>query len=427
MPPLLATAVRKAAWRLVPFLLLLYVLAFLDRVNIGYAKQDFLRDTGLGEGAYAFGAGIFFVAYALLEIPSNLILSRVGARVWIGSTMIAWGIVSAAMMAVRTAPAFYTLRFLLGAAEAGFFPGMIWYLASWFPARERGGMFGVFYFGAPLAQIFGGPLSGFLLEVNGAAGLRGWQLMFLVEGALAVLSGAAACVFLTNRPAEALWLGVGEREALQSALAAETGVGITAGGHGRLLPVLGMGRIWRLGAIYGLIQMSVYGVAFYLPAEVASLMGRKIGLVVSLVSAIPWLCALAAAYAVPRLALGCGRVSATAASSLGMAAVGIALSTTQQAGLGLAGLCLAAAGFIGAQPIFWTFPANELSAGNAAAGIALINSIGAVGGFLAPNLRVLAEAASGSPRAGGIALAASTLLGAILIGFLRERRGPQAA
>ena len=420
--PLLATAVRKAAGRLVPFLLLLYVLAFLDRVNVGYAKQAFLRDTGLGDGAFAFGASVFFVAYALLEIPSNLILSRVGARAWIGLTMIAWGLVSAAMMAAWSAPVFYLLRFLLGAAEAGFFPGMIWYLSSWFPARTRGGMFGVFYFGAPLAQIFGGPLSGILLELNGKGGLRGWQWMFLVEGVLAVLGGAAACRFLTNRPAEAAWLPAEERAALQAELEREEEAKGGEAGHG-MLPALGRARVWRLGIIYGLIQMSVYGVTFYLPSQVAALLGRDIGLVVGLVSAIPWACALAAAYAVPRLARWNGRRGATAGAALAVAAFGIGLSSTHHAGLGLAGLCLAAGGFIGAQPIFWTFPADELSGRAAAGGIALINSIGAVGGFLAPNLKVLAESMSGSARAGSMALAATTLGGALLIALVRER-GP---
>jgi MFS family permease len=422
--PLLAAAVRKAAWRLVPFLLLLYVLAFLDRVNVGYAKPTFLHDTGLGEGAYAFGASVFFVAYALLEIPSNLILSRVGARAWIGTTMMVWGLVSAAMMAAWTAPLFYSLRFLLGAAEAGFFPGMIWYLGSWFPARTRGGMFGIFYFGAPLAQIFGGPLSGLLLELTGKGGLRGWQWMFVTEGALAVLAGAAACKFLTNRPAEAGWLSAAERGALEAELAAEDREKGGGADHG-ILPALGDARVWRLGIIYGLIQLSVYGVTFYLPSQVAALLGRNIGLVVGLVSAIPWLCALGAAYAVPRFARWNGRRGATAGASLAVAAFGIALSSTPHAGLGLAGLCLAAGGFIGAQPIFWTFPADELSGRSAASGIALINSIGAVGGFLAPNLKVLAETMSGSARAGSLALAATTLGGALLIGLVRERGRPR--
>lgn len=421
--PLLATAVRRAAWRLVPFLLLLYILAFLDRVNLGYAKPTFLRDTGLGEGAYAFGASVFFLAYAALEIPSNLMLSRVGARAWIGATMIAWGLVSTAMMAAWSAPVFYLLRFLLGAAEAGFFPGMIWYLGSWFPAGARGGMFGVFYFGAPLAQIFGGPLSGLLLEMSGRGGLRGWQWMFLIEGVLAVLGGIAACCLLTNGPAEAEWLPAAQREALQAELASEDRAKGGGADHS-VLPVLGLPRVWRLGIIYGLIQLSVYGVTFYLPSRVAALMGRNIGVVVGLVSAIPWLCALVAAYAVPRLARWNGRRGVTAGFALAVAALGIGLSSASGAGLGLAGLCLAAAGFIGAQPIFWTFPADELSGRSAAGGIALINSIGAVGGFLAPNLKVMAERLSGSARGGALALAATTFVGAVLIAFLRDRRRP---
>ncbi|HXN34535.1 MAG TPA: MFS transporter, partial [Opitutaceae bacterium] len=365
MAPLLATAVRKSARRLVPFLLLLYVLAFLDRVNIGYARQAFLRDTGLGEEAYAFGAGVFFVAYALLEIPSNMVLVRVGARAWIGATMIAWGVISAAMMLAWSAPVFYSLRFLLGAAEAGFFPGMIWYLGSWFPAPARGGMFGIFYFGAPLAQIFGGPLSGLLLEMNGRGALRGWQWMFLVEGALAVLVGAWTCTRLPNSVANAHWLSAGERGALQAELGAEEPA--TDAGEKGSLRGAGRGRAWRLGIIYALIQMSFYGVAFYLPSQVSGLLGRSIGLFVGLVSSVPWICALAAAYAVPRLAARIGRGGATAGASLVVGAVGIALSATHNPALGLTGLCLAAAGLIGAQPIFWTFPAGVFAGRGAAA------------------------------------------------------------
>jgi hypothetical protein len=417
MAPLLATAVRKAARRLVPFLLLLYVLAFLDRVNVGYARQAFLRDTGLGEEAYAFGAGVFFVAYALLEIPSNMVLVRVGARAWIGATMITWGAISAAMMIAWSAPVFYSLRFLLGAAEAGFFPGMIWYLGSWFPARVRGGMFGIFYFGAPLAQIFGGPISGLLLDMNGRGALRGWQWMFLVEGALAVLVGAWTCARLPSSVAKAGWLSAGERGALQAELEAEERMTEGAGKGAAQDP--GRGRVWRLGIIYALIQLSFYGVAFYLPSQVSGLLGRNIGFVVGLVSAVPWLCALAAAYAVPRLAARTGRGGATAGAALIAGAVGIALSATPNPVLGLTGLCMAAAGLIGAQPIFWTFPAGAFSGRGAAVRIALINSLGAVGGFLAPNLKVLAEGATGLINAGSTALAGATLLGAMLM--MRER------
>lgn len=414
MAPLLATAVRKAARRLVPLLLILYILAFLDRVNIGYAKQAFLRDTGLGEKAYAFGAGVFFVAYALLEIPSNLVLCRVGARAWIGTTMIAWGLISAATMFAWSGPAFCTLRFLLGAAEAGFFPGMIWYMGSWFPACARGRIFGMFYFGAPLAQIVGGPLSGLLLDMNGHGALRGWQWMFLVEGALAVAVGAWACASMPGSMADASWLSPAERGALQAELDNEERARDRGAPCGLRSSIL-RGPVLRLGIVYALIQMSFYGVAFYLPSQVSRLLGRDIGFIVGFVSAVPWICALVAAYCVPLVAARTGRASATACASLAVGALGIAFSSSLHPGLGLAGLCLAAAGLIGAQPIFWTLPAGAFSGSAAATGIALINSLGAVGGFLAPNLKVLAEGVSGSPLAGSLILSGATVLAAILI------------
>ena len=211
-------AARKAGRRLLPFLLLLYIAAFLDRVNIAYVKTPILRDTGLSEAAFAFGAGIFFVTYALFEIPSNLILFRVGARLWIGRIMISWGIVAAALMFVRGASSFYALRAGLGIMEAGFFPGIILYLSMWFPARQRAPMLGIFYIGAPCAQILGGPISGWLLSEEGRMGLRGWQWVFLSEGLFAVGLGVATLLWLTNRPADAKWLTVEERSALQGAL-----------------------------------------------------------------------------------------------------------------------------------------------------------------------------------------------------------------
>jgi MFS family permease len=401
-----------------PFLLLLYVLAFLDRVNIGYAKPAFLRDTGLGEGAYAFGAGVFFVAYALLEIPSNLMLHRVGARVWIASIMMAWGVVSAATMFARSSETFFILRFLLGAAEAGFFPGMILYQSRWFPARNRAAMFGVFYFGAPLAQILGGPLSGLLLGMNGRSGLKGWQWMFLGEGFLAFLAGAWSLRRLTERPGAAEWLSPEERLSLQSAIDAEEAGKLPAAGANRLWR---NPRVWSLGLIYALIQMSTYGVTFYLPSQVSRLLGRDVGFVVGVVSAVPWICGLAAAWAVPRIAGRTGRGAAAGCAMAG-AALGIAASATASPALGLLALCAAVAGFIGAQPVFWTFPTEEWGGREAAGGIALVNSLGAVGAFLAPNLKVLAEAAWHSAFAGSLALAIPTAAGAALLFRIGRRR-----
>jgi MFS family permease len=328
--------------------------------------------------------------------------------------MIAWGLISAATMFAWSVPAFCSLRFLLGAAEAGFFPGMIWYLGSWFPASARGRIFGMFYFGAPLAQIVGGPLSGLLLDLNGRGSLRGWQWMFLVEGALAIGVGAWACASMPGRMAEASWLSAGERGALQAELDAEERTKGSADAGGPRLSIF-RGPVLRLGIVYALIQMSFYGVAFYLPSQVSGLLGRDIGFIVGLVSAIPWICALLAAYSIPLVAARTGRAGATAGASLAMGALGIAFSSSRHPGLGLAGLCLAAAGLIGAQPIFWTLPAGAFSGSAAAMGIALINSLGAVGGFLAPNLKVVAEGISGSPLAGSFTLAGATALAAILM------------
>ncbi|HEX3728747.1 MAG TPA: MFS transporter [Opitutaceae bacterium] len=412
--PALAAALRKAAWRLVPFLLLLYVLAFLDRVNLSYAKQAFLRDTALGDRAYAFGVSIFFLAYALFEIPSNLILRRVGARIWLCRIMVTWGLISASMMFAHSARSFYLLRFLLGAAEAGFFPGVILYLTYWFPARTRYAIFGAFYFGAPLSQVFGGPLSGYLLELNGRAGLQGWQWLFLVEGALAVPAGIWAFFYLTDRPERAGWLPDGEREALVRRMDSEHR-GIEAIGGRHTLAALGQPRVLYLGLIYIFIQATTYGVTFYIPSQVAALFGRETGLWVGVVSAIPWLCALAGVFFLPRLARRTGRRTWVAGGALVVAAAGIAVSASVGPVCGIVALSIATAGFMGAQPVFWTFPTGELTGAGAAGGIALVNSVGALGSFGAPNLRAAAERIGGSPLAGLAAMAAVTAVGAILM------------
>lgn len=381
----------------------LYVIAFIDRVNLGYAKHDFLRDTGVGEAAYAFGAGVFFVGYALFEVPSNLMLARVGARRWFCRIMVTWGLLSAGMMFAESARVFYLLRFLLGAAEAGFFPGVIYYLMQWYPQERRGAAMGLFYFGAPLAQIVGGPLSGALLEMNGHGGLAGWQWMFVVEGLIAVVAGLLVWRFLPDRPADALWLSASEREEIVRS-AASTGSTRTEFRAGFLNR-----RVLLLGGTYLLIQTSVYGVTFYLPTQVAKILDRDAGVIVGLVSAIPWTCALGAAYVLPRLAARNRFPAAIGTAALGMAAVGIALSNHARPMVGLGALCLATAGFIGCQPIFWTFATRSFSGVQAAAGIALINSLGAAGGFLAPNLRVWAERNFHSGLAGVAVLALATL------------------
>src|SRR4051812_4970988 len=217
----LERAISRAKRRLIPFMLLMYLLSYLDRANIGYAKQAYQAATGVSEAAFALGVGIFFLTYALFEIPSNLMLHRVGARVWMARIMIVWGLISAAMLFAKSDRSFSVVRLLLGAAEAGFFPGSILYLTYWFPAHVRGQVMAIFYFGSPLALMLGGPLSGFLLDLHGAFGLAGWQLMFAAEGLMASVVGVWAYFYLTDRPAAARWMPADERNALTEAISAE--------------------------------------------------------------------------------------------------------------------------------------------------------------------------------------------------------------
>ncbi|WP_039031000.1 MFS transporter [Leclercia adecarboxylata] len=420
---LLDGVVRKNRARLIPFMLALYVLAFLDRSNIGFAKESYQIDTGLSNEAYALGAGIFFVVYALLGVPANLLMRKFGARTWIGTTTLLWGVLSAAMAWADTESKFLLIRTLLGAAEAGFFPGMIYLTSQWFPQRNRASIMGLFYMGAPLALSLGSPLSGALLEMHGFMGHPGWFWMFVIEGLIAVGAGVFTFFWLDDTPQQARFLNAEEKQALINQLASEEQSKATS----RLSDALRNGRVWQLAFIYMTIQIAVYGLIFFLPTQVAALLGTKVGFTASVVAAIPWVAALFGTWLIPRYSDRTGERRNIATLTLLAAGIGVGVSGLVSPVLAIMALCVAAVGFIAVQPVFWTMPTQLLSGTALAAGIGFVNLFGAVGGFLAPLIRVEAQNVFGSDAAGLLALAAIAILGSLAIFVLGVTRSvPQA-
>ena len=405
--------------------MLMYVVSFLDRANISFAKQALHNSVGISEHAYALAAGLFFLSYSLCGFPSNLVLHKIGARIWLAFLMVGWGLASMATMFVSGSTSLYALRLVLGVLEAGFFPGSILYLTYWFPGRVRGQIVGLFYLGVPLALMLGGPLSGWLLDMPPVAGLQSWQVMFLVEGSFAVLLGIVTFWFLENKPVEAQWLPPDEKSALLAALQREEQDRRSIG-PAHLLPMLRDLRVLRLVLIYALIQMSTYGAIFYLPAEVSALMHRPTGLAVGLVTAIPWLCALIAVYYIPLAGDRFHSHRRFAALTLLIAGCASFAFPTAAPAAGLVALSIAVSGFIAVQPMFWTMPTGYLADRAAAGGIALIG-MGNVGGFLAPTLKVWADDFFHSQHAGLYALAGLTILNAALIATTRMRSTVNAA
>jgi MFS family permease len=412
-------AVSKATKRLIPFLLLMYIMSFLDRANIGFAKQALQDSVGLSDAAFAFGASIFFIAYVALEIPSNLAMHKVGARAWMCRIMVTWGIVSALTMFVKGPTSFYIIRIFLGACEAGFFPGVVLYLTYWFPDHRRANVMGLFYFGAPLAFIFGSPLSGLLLKMDGLAGLAGYQWMFLLEGLGATAVGIWAYFYLDNRPDNAKWLSDEEKRAISAELSKEQSAKLSHG-PASITTALANPTILYFGLIYFLIQMGVSIVVFYLPTFIGKLLGTAPGLIVGLVVAIPWTCALIATFVVPRLAAQRRRLALFGAASMIVASLAMVTSTGTSPLLTVVAMCLAVAGLWAVQPIFWTMLTNYVRGIASVLGIALVGAIGNIGNFVSPNVKAWADVKFGSGVGGLLVLSIVVLFGGILIGLLHR-------
>jgi ACS family tartrate transporter-like MFS transporter len=417
--------VSRVSRRLIPFLLLLYVLNFLDRVNVGFAALEMNRDLGFGPAVYGFGAGIFFLGYCLFEVPSNLVLYRVGARLWIARIMVTWGLAASAMMLVRTPAGFYLLRFLLGVAEAGFFPGIIYYLTHWFPARERARAYAWFLSAIPVCGVIGGPLSGALLGLDGRLGLRGWQWLFLLEGVPSVLVGIAVFRLLPERPRDARWLPADERDWLERQVALE-GAGRPVPHGESLRRTMRNPLVWCLGLAYFLLLVALYGFALWLP-QLVKASGSFGNFEVGVITAIP--------HAVAMVAVGL-RSDRTGERYLHLAApavvgaVGFLLvSRAESTAVLVASLSLAAVGVLGWLGPFWALPTAFLREQAAAGGIALINSLGAVGGFVGPYLIGEIKQRTGAFGPGLLFLAGCMAAAAGIVLGLRSvtRRGGGAA
>ena len=422
--PALKQALSKIRWRILPFVALMFAMAIIDRSNIGFAKHALQADTGLSNAAFALGAGIFFIGYAVFEVPSNLMLHKIGARIWLSRIMVTWGLVSAAMMFAHDETSFYILRFLLGVAEAGLSPGVVLYLTYWFPQNQRGSAYGIYYFGVPVSLMVGGPVSGWLLE-SAQLGLTGWQWMFVTEGLAASIIGVFAFFYLTDKPRDAKWLNSEEKAAIEHELEKEqlqkANKGPSSWRAAMFNPV-----VLYFTLIYFTIQVSVYGVLFYLPTRIAELLGTGIGLKVGALTSIPWIATVCMLYLVTRHADRKGQQTRYAALMLAMAAVGMVGSTLSgNLALVILAFCVAAAGFITVQPLFWTLPTRFLGGAAAASGIAVIGALGNLGGFLAPTVKTWAEGYFNNPHAGMYFLAGTALLGALmLIRSARTARGP---
>ncbi|WP_436850407.1 MFS transporter [Streptomyces griseoloalbus] len=411
-PPAVQSAIRKIFRRVVPLFFVMFVANYMDRVNLGFAQDELRADVGLSAAAFGLGAGIFFIAYALFEVPSNILMERFGPKVWLTRIMISWGVVATAMAFVNSVEMFYALRFLLGVAEAGFFPAVIYYFSRWLPDSHRGRATSVFLMGSGTATVIVGPVSGALMEMHGIWGHAGWQWMFFIEGIFSVVLGFVVYRFLDSGIDKADWLTEEEKTGLVAVIDAEQDARDAqrgTSGHVSRWKLLADPQMLLFLWIYFAINVALYAVTFWLPSIVDDIGGLS-AFQVGLLTSVPWLCAIAAVYVSGRISDRIGKRRPVLITLLLLGGCGTLLAVFVSPWAGLGALCLAAMGFKPASPIFWTIPQSYLDARAAAPGIALINSIGNLGGFVAPTAFGIIEDSTGSTKGG--------LVGLTVVGFL---------
>jgi len=408
--------------RIMPLLIGAYIMAFLDRTNIGMAKDRLEIDLGISATAFGIGAGLFFLTYALSEIPSNLIMHKVGARFWIMRIMITWGLISAAMAFVQSEWMFYGMRMLLGVAEAGLFPGVIYFLTQWFTTKDRAKANGAFLLGVSIANIVGAPLGGLLLTMEGVGGLHGWQWMFLIEGLPACLMAVLVWKYLPDRPSQATFLTRDEAADLEARIAAEEKAGAEAAGNHRLRDAMKDKQILLVVGVYFAHQIAVYALSYFLPSIIGSY-GELNPIQIGLLTSVPWIFSAVGALLLPRFATGGRRSRIMVTATMSGIVAGFVLGALGGPVLGMIGFCLAAFNFFALQPILFTYPASRLTGAALAGGIAFVNTVGLFGGFLGPYIMGFMEDATGSKLSGLWFIIAMCVIGALL--SLKLKRGTE--
>jgi sugar phosphate permease len=410
-----AQTYRKVDRRIIPFLFLCYILAYLDRVNLGFAKLQMLKDLSMSDAVFATGAGIFFIGYFFFEVPSNVLLKKLGARMWIARIMMSWGIISACMIFVRGERSFYAMRFLLGLAEAGFFPGVIFYLTLWYPSRLRSTRTAWFVAAIAVSGVVGNPVSGWIMDaLSGAMKLAGWQWLFLAEGIPSILIGFCVIFYLDSSIQEAKWLTSEEKSLLAEKLEAED----KHKTEHNLRDAFASGKVWVLCAIYFTLMIGLYGIAFWLPTIVKAL-GVKGYLGVGFITAIPYGVAVVGMILLSNHSDKTGERRLHYVANVVAGAAGLILSGVFASNpvLAIVFLSVGTVGVIGSMPLFWPLPSAFLAGTAAAAGIGIVNSVGNLGGYFGPNIPIWAKHFSQDPSAALYVIAAILILGAILTYF----------
>lgn len=410
---------RKVDVRIVPFLFLCYILAYLDRVNVGFAKLQMLKDLSLSDAAFATGAGIFFIGYFFFEVPSNVLLKKYGARMWIARIMISWGVISACMIFVKGQWSFYAMRFLLGLAEAGFFPGVIFYLTLWYPSKIRSTRTAWFVAAIAVSGVVGNPVSGWIMDtLSGAMNLAGWQWLFLAEGIPSIVVGTWVIFYLESSIEEAKWLTSEEKLLLARNLEAED----QHKTEHKLRDAFISGKVWALCAVYFTLMIGLYGITFWLPTIVKEF-GLKGYLRVGLITAIPYGVAVIGMIFLSNHSDKTGErrlhyVGNVVAGAMGLVLSGVFASNPV---LAIIFLSVGTLGVIGSMPLFWPLPSAFLAGTAAAAGIGIVNSVGNLGGYFGPNIPIWARHFSSDPSAALYIIAAILMVGAVLTFFLIPR------